>query len=126
MKRNLTREIQKMTKSESMIKCLWKRAGYHFVDVSTLNNDEISKGIYIPVEMATADTDILLRAMLQHGLLSVAALADADSDCPDGVIALYQTKSQLKIINKNSNPVLIDESPVVPVICIAGARRALA
>ena len=121
MKRNLTREIQKLNKSDAMIKSLYKRAGYHFVDAIP---DEISNGIYIPFEMMSADTDLMLRAMLQHGLLSVAAIAD--SDCPDGAIVLYQTISQLKIIKKNSNPVLIDEASVVPVICITGARKALA
>ena len=122
MKRNLTSEIQKLNKSDAMIKSLYKRAG-HFVDAISLNNDEISKGIYVPLELMSADTDLMLRAMLQHGLLSVAAIAD--SDCPDGVIVLYQTASQLKIIKKGSNPVLIDEASIVPVIQITGARRAL-
>lgn len=123
MKRNLSKELQQMQKTESMLKCLWKRAGYRFTESILLNNDKISKGIYVPLEMMSTDTDTLLRCMLQNNLMSVAAIADRD--CPDGVIVLYQTESQLKIIKKSSNPVLIDEASVVPVICITGARRAL-
>jgi hypothetical protein len=124
MKRNLTKEIQKLDKSDSMIKALYRRAGYHFVDAIPMSNDKISKGIYVPIEFMSADTDKLLRAMLQHELLSVAAIAD--SDCPDGAIVLYQTESQINFIKKSSNPVLIDDASIVPVICITGARKALA
>lgn len=129
MKRNLTKEVQKMPKSDAMLKCLWKRAGYHFMDAIPLNNDKISKGIYVPLEMMSADTDKLLRGMLQHELLSVAAIADQDYPeflvMTTGVIVLYQTESQLKIIKKGSNPVLIDEASVVPVIRITGDRKEL-